>query len=274
MAFEPEITSPRAPVIRFGLGSSLYFSGETSQARQQFEEVLEIIGPGQPLLRMVCSSFLSIVAADEGHIEEADSLAREASASVERFGLSGVPQASWAAIALGNLLAERGDLTGARTELEAGLAARTELPRISPWPTLIGLLALARVHFARGDRGAARRLHDEARAILEPFGDDAGIFPALLERQERRLRKTNQRDGSLNGELTEREMAVLRLLDGTLTTRQMGDSLYVAPSTVRTQVKSIYRKLGVSSRGEAVGEARARGLIRGPRPSIPEYPLG
>jgi LuxR family maltose regulon positive regulatory protein len=54
---------------------------------------------------------------------------------------------------------------------------------------------------------------------------------------------------------------VLRLLDGELTTRQMGDSLYVAPSTVRTQIKSIYRKLGVSSRKEAVEEAHARGLV-------------
>ena len=261
IAYEPEITSPRAPLIRFGLGSSLYLSGETSEARKQFEEALEIMGLGQPLLRMVCLSFLSIIAADEGHLEEADSLAREARASVERFGLLGVPQASWAAIAFGNVLAKRGELTAARSELEAGISARTELPRISPWPTLIGLLALARVHLARGDRGAARRLLDEARAILEPFGDDAGIFPALLERQVRGLRKTKQRDGSLNGELTEREMAVLRLLDGKLTTRQMGDSLYVAPSTVRTQVKSIYRKLGVSSRGEAVEEARARGLL-------------
>src|SRR3712207_7194901 len=34
----------------------------------------------------------------------------------------------------------------------------TELPGISPWPTLIGMLALARVHLARGARGAARRL--------------------------------------------------------------------------------------------------------------------
>jgi LuxR family maltose regulon positive regulatory protein len=117
------------------------------------------------------------------------------------------------------------------------------------------------VHFARGDRGAARRLLDEARAILEPFGDDAGIFPALLERQERRLRKTKRRDGSLDGELTERELSVLGLLDGELTTRQMGDSLYVAPSTIRTQVKSIYRKLGVTSRKEAVEEAHARGLV-------------
>jgi LuxR family maltose regulon positive regulatory protein len=54
---------------------------------------------------------------------------------------------------------------------------------------------------------------------------------------------------------------VLRLLFGDLSTRQMAQNLYVAPSTVRTQVKSIYRKLGVSSRRAAVEEARARGLI-------------
>ena len=261
VALEPEFTSPRAALIRFGLGSSSYLSGETLQARKQFEETLEIMGLGQPLLRMVCLSYMSIVAADEGQLEEADSLAREARATVERFGLLGIPQSSWAAIALGNVLAKRGDLIGAQSELEAGLSARMELPRMSPWPTLIGVLALARVHFARGDRGGARELLDEARAILEPFGDDAGIFPALLERQERRLRKVKQRDGSLDGELTERELAVLRLLDGELTTRQMGDSLYVAPSTVRTQIKSIYRKLGVSSRKEAVEEAHARGLV-------------
>ncbi|HEV2743847.1 MAG TPA: hypothetical protein VGV91_11870, partial [Rubrobacter sp.] len=230
IAFEPEITSPRACLIRFGLGASLYLSGETSQARKQFEEALEIMKPSQPLLRMVCLSFLSIIAVDEGDLEEADSLAREARASTERYGLLGVPQASWVAIASGNVLAKRGDLIAARTELEAGLSARMGAPSMNPWPTLIGLLALARVHLARGDRSAARGQLDEARAILELFGDDAGIFPALLERQERRLRKTKQRDGSLDGELTEREMDVLRLLDGELTTRQMGDSLYVAPS--------------------------------------------
>jgi LuxR family maltose regulon positive regulatory protein len=258
---EPEMTSPRAALIRFGLGSSLYLSGETSQARKQFEEALEVIGSGQPLLRMVCLSYLSVVVTDEGHLEEARSLAREASTLVERFGLLGVPQASWAPIALGRVLAEGGELEQAQAELERGLSARRQLPGISPWPTLIGLLALARVHSACGDRDGARELLDEARAILEPFGDDAGVIPALLERQERKLRRHRRRDGSLNGELTERESAVLRLLGGQLTTRQIGDSLFVAPSTVRTQVKSIYRKLGVSSRGGAVEEARDRGLL-------------
>jgi LuxR family maltose regulon positive regulatory protein len=101
----------------------------------------------------------------------------------------------------------------------------------------------------------------EARAILEPFADDAGIFPGLLGRQERKLRTRKPREGQLDGELTERERDVLRLLGGELSTRQMAQSLYVAPSTVRTQIKSIYRKLGVSSRGAAVHEARAGGLI-------------
>jgi ATP/maltotriose-dependent transcriptional regulator MalT len=41
----------------------------------------------------------------------------------------------------------------------------------------------------------------------------------------------------------------------------MRDSFYVAPGTMRTHVKSIYRKLGVSSRKEAVDEAHAGGLI-------------
>jgi len=88
------------------------------------------------------------------------------------------------------------------------------------------------------------------------------IMKAAVELQERVPRKKRRRrDGSLDGELTERELDVLGLLAGELSTRQMAQSLYVAPSTVRTQIKSIYRKLGASSREEAVEEARDRGLV-------------
>jgi LuxR family maltose regulon positive regulatory protein len=256
----PGQTSPQAALISFGLGSGLYLSGETSVARQKFEKVLELTESGQPLLRMVSLSYLSIVAADEGHPEEAESLAREAHALVGRFGLQGVPQSSWAPLALGYYLAKRGDLVKAQTALEVSLSTRRGLPGLSPWPTLIGLLALAPVHASLGDRGGARELLAEARTILQR-NPDAGIFPELLERQERRLHKTMRRDGSLDEELTERELDVLRRLIGDSSTPQIAKDLYVAPSTVRTQVKFIYRKLGVSSRREAVEEARARGLI-------------
>jgi LuxR family maltose regulon positive regulatory protein len=159
------------------------------------------------------------------------------------------------------VLAKRGNLAEAQTELESGLSARRKLPGLNPWFTLVGLLALAPVRSARGDRAGGRAVLAEARAILEPFAGDAGIFPELLERQERKLRAHKPRKGQLDGELTERERDVLRLLGGELSTRQMAQSLYVSPNTVRTQIKSIYRKLGVSSRKEAVEEGHARGLI-------------
>src|SRR3712207_857353 len=140
---------------------------------------------------MVSLSYLSIVAADEGHLEESESLAREAHALVGRLALQGVPQSSWAPIALGYLLAKRGDLVEAQTALEDGLSIRRRLPGLSPWPTLIGLLALAPVHASLGDRGGARELLAEARTILER-NPDAGIFPERLKRQERGDRKSTR----------------------------------------------------------------------------------
>jgi LuxR family maltose regulon positive regulatory protein len=203
---------------------------------------------------------LSFVATDEGHLEEAESRARAARVLVEGLRPYEIPQTSLAPIALGRALAERGRLEEAQKALESGLSARRRLPGLSPWPTLIGLLALAQVHAVRGDRAGARTVLAEARTILERY-PDAGVFPQLLERQERMLGARKPREGQLDGELTQRELDVLRLLVGELSTRQMAQNLYVAPSTVRTQVKSIYRKLGVSSRKKAVEEAHVRGLI-------------
>jgi LuxR family transcriptional regulator, maltose regulon positive regulatory protein len=257
---EPGESSPWAAMVRFALGSSLYLSGDTSQARKPLEEALVLAEDGQYLVRVVTLSFLSFVAMDEGHLEEAESRARAAVALVGRIRSYRTPQTSLAFIALGRALAERGELEEAQKELESVLSARRRLPGLSPWPTLIGLLALALVRAARGDRAGGRAALAEARVILEAL-PDAGMFPELLDRQERKLRARKPREGQLDKELTESELDVLRLLGGELSTPQMAQSLYVAPSTVRTQVKSIYRKLGVSSRGEAVEEAHARGLI-------------
>jgi LuxR family maltose regulon positive regulatory protein len=134
---------------------------------------------------------------------------------------------------------------------------------MSPWTTLIGLLALARVRSAGGNRDGTREVLTEARTILERY-PDVGIFAEHLERLERKLRPRNARKspkGQLDDELTERELDVLRLFDGELTTQQIAQRLNVAPSTVRTYIKSIHRKLGVSSRKEAVKQAHTRGLI-------------
>jgi LuxR family transcriptional regulator, maltose regulon positive regulatory protein len=257
---EPVESSPWAAMTRFALGSGLYLSGNLARAQEPLEEALAWTGDNERLVRMVTLSFLSFVATDKGHLQEAESRAREARALVESLQPHRIPQTSLASLALGRALAERGNLEEAQEELESALAARRRLSGLSPWPTLIGLLALAQVRAARGDRAEARAALAEGRIILED-SPDAGVFPGLLERQERKLRARKSREGQLDGELTEREFDVLRLLGGELSTRQMAQNLYVAPSTVRTQIKSIYRKLGVSSRQQAVEEAVARGLL-------------
>lgn len=61
--------------------------------------------------------------------------------------------------------------------------------------------------------------------------------------------------------LTQRELEVLRLLPSQLTSAEIAQHLYVAPTTARTHIKSIYSKLAVHSREEAVDCARALGLI-------------
>ncbi|HYQ85039.1 MAG TPA: LuxR C-terminal-related transcriptional regulator, partial [Rubrobacter sp.] len=65
----------------------------------------------------------------------------------------------------------------------------------------------------------------------------------------------------LTAVLTERELDVLRLFDGDDSYRQIGQALYVSVNTVKTHVRSIFRKLEVTSRDEALEQARQRALI-------------
>jgi LuxR family maltose regulon positive regulatory protein len=61
--------------------------------------------------------------------------------------------------------------------------------------------------------------------------------------------------------LTSRELSVLRDLPSLLSVEQMAEAHVVSANTVKTHLKAIYRKLGVSSRREAVDRARELGLL-------------
>jgi DNA-binding CsgD family transcriptional regulator len=52
--------------------------------------------------------------------------------------------------------------------------------------------------------------------------------------------------------LTDREMEVLQRLPTRLSTVEIGQSLNISPNTVKTHLRSIYHKLGVRSRNEAI----------------------
>jgi len=63
------------------------------------------------------------------------------------------------------------------------------------------------------------------------------------------------------GSLSDRELQVLRLLDGELTGPEIARRLFVSHNTLRTHTKHIFTKLDVTSRRAAVRRAREQGLI-------------
>src|SRR5262245_15046010 len=106
----------------------------------------------------------------------------------------------------------------------------------------------------REDAGAAVA---EARAAVGACPD-----VPLLEQRVAALERPARPPRS-NGEsaLSERELTILRMLTGRLSERDIGRELYLSHNTIHSHTRSIYRKLGASSRSEAVEQARALGLI-------------
>lgn len=98
----------------------------------------------------------------------------------------------------------------------------------------------------------------EDRTFLDPNVVPA-VFRILKQRSDS---STNQ---SLGGKdpLSERELEVLKGIVEGLKDRDIADALHISEHTVRSHVKSLYRKLGVSSRSQAVARAVRAGIIEG-----------
>jgi LuxR family maltose regulon positive regulatory protein len=143
-------------------------------------------------------------------------------------------------------------------------AARLARAAALPSQTARVLVALADALLAAGDRSSARAALSEAREIA----DNDSVFPATLRRIEtaeqrmgRSAARAARREGALLESLTDRELSILRALPGTLSQREIGRELFLSVNTVKGYTKSLYRKLGVASRSDAVRRGRALGLI-------------
>jgi LuxR family transcriptional regulator, maltose regulon positive regulatory protein len=240
------------------LGQALYLSGRSAEARPQLEELVsQVPATVQPYAVVTALAVLSLIAADQGD-PAAASLARRAVATAHAEGVSFEPLSGTVYLALGRALARQGKL--AEAELQLGRALELFKVDSMGLHRTFTLVVLASVRHGRGDLPGARALVDQARELVEQ-STDPGILPALLEQTEEALGSRPRRPVQLAAPLTERELAVLRLLPTRLSTREMGRELYVSPNTVRSQVQAIYRKLQVNSRAEAVTQARQLGLL-------------
>lgn len=112
----------------------------------------------------------------------------------------------------------------------------------------------------------------EPRRALRPFYDAGQEIRQLLVPQLGRLGRLDPfveevleaippAPAGVTAELTPREVQLLRELPSLATIEEIAGSLYVSVNTVKTHLRNVYRKLGVTSRRDAVIAARERGLL-------------
>ncbi len=152
----------------------------------------------------------------------------------------------------------RGDIPQAQHCVGRAARLRPLLTYALPVVSVQALLELARSYIALADPGGAVAVLGQAHDILQQR-PDLGVLPRQAEELQSRLAKiTAVADGASS--LTAAELRLLPLLPTHLSFREIGERLYLSTNTVKTQAYSVYRKLGVSSRSEAVTRTRQLGL--------------
>jgi LuxR family maltose regulon positive regulatory protein len=161
--------------------------------------------------------------------------------------------------ARGKVRLAEGDRAGAIEQIELGL----ELARnwVEPMFVAYGCLALADAQDGYVEKRAqvrkARRLADQTAGRGR-----IGSLVAAAERQLAIQQPPMHTSGTVHVEpLTAREQDVIRQLERSISLREIAAELFVSHNTVKGHTKAIYRKLGVSTRENAVATARKLGLI-------------
>jgi LuxR family maltose regulon positive regulatory protein len=164
----------------------------------------------------------------------------------------------YAAAALSH--ARQGATAEARTASKHGLWLLEKLTGVGAGLVADAGLSLARATLLLGDVSTSRMLVREAHRILARY-PDPGVLPAKLREVERMTDASTVPVGLAATPLTPAEMRVLRYLPTHLSFEAIAEELIVSRNTVKTQAIAAYRKLGVSSRAEAVAQARELGLL-------------
>ncbi|MGH3286879.1 MAG: LuxR C-terminal-related transcriptional regulator [Streptosporangiaceae bacterium] len=156
----------------------------------------------------------------------------------------------------------RSDAAAAQQALVAAQRVRPLLTYAQPHFAVQARIELARVRLALGDLAAARTLMREIDDVLKRR---PGLGTLVGEAQALRARLSKERTPGAQGasSLTAAELRVLPLLATHLSFPEIGAELFLSPNTVKSQAISVYRKLGVSSRSQAVAKSRELALLEG-----------
>jgi LuxR family maltose regulon positive regulatory protein len=261
LAVPAESVGPGWGTAEINLGLARSFGGDLAGAEAMLRDGLgRLPGTGWSVIRAIGLGHLALVRLDQGDADEAEALTADAERHIAADRIEEAPATSGAVLARGRLLELHGDLDAAAAACaRAVVLARRGERRLELADALI---ALARVSRRRRAYDQARAAAREARRVLASC-PDPGKLAELLTRTERTLQLTAapRAVADPDPDLSEREIAILRLLAGELSQREIGAQLYVSFNTVKSHTRSIFSKLGVTTRADAVGRGRELGLL-------------
>jgi LuxR family transcriptional regulator, maltose regulon positive regulatory protein len=175
-----------------------------------------------------------------------------------------------------NLHAHKGKVASTRRlvalVLDGSVASVVPLTRLSAWLLEAHLAARCdehnRAHEALGEALALAAPHEAVRPFIDAgpsvralLARGAGRFGRLDQFATRVLTQIPTSAPDPTDALTEREQALLAELPSMRTAEEIAHTMFVSVNTVKTHLRGIYRKLGVSHRRDAITVARQRGLL-------------
>ncbi len=204
----------------------------------------------EPMAAMVLAE-QSLVAAQRKEWAAADSMHSRAIKIVDAGHFDAYWTSALVFAAAGHSAARRGDMREARQFVRRAARLRPLLTYALPVVSLQALLELAHTYLALADPAGARAVLEQAHEILRRR-PDLGTLATAVERLHVRVEQITAAAAVGASALTTAELRLLPLLPTHLSFPEIAERLFVSRHTVKSQVQSIYRKLGVSSRGAAV----------------------
>jgi LuxR family maltose regulon positive regulatory protein len=205
---------------------------------------------------------LALLAMDHGRWGEAAEHVGKALQVIDSHRLDDYAVSVLAFSMAARLAMHRGDLDEADRQLVRAMRARPSCTVALPFFAVRSRLELAKIYSMRGDQAAARHLMREIDELLL-HRPDLGALVDQVEKVRHTVAANAQVGATGAAPLTGAELRLLPYLQTHLTIAEIGELLFVSRNTVSSEVASIYRKLGVSSRNDAVEKATRIGLLGG-----------
>jgi LuxR family maltose regulon positive regulatory protein len=242
------------------VGVGQHLQGRRDSARLRLGEGARHGAVVSPTVQVLCLAQLALIAIEEEDWQSAELFALQARAQLERLTIGLYPMMALALAVSALVSCHTGHLERAADDLRQALKLLEQIEDAAAWYAIEVRIVVARTAVQLDDAGLASKTLDQARRLMRDI-PDAGVLEEWIDRTAEA-----QMTVSASGvtDLTPAELRVLHYMPTHLSIPEIAAAIFVSSNTVKTQAQGVYRKLGVSSRREAVDQATRLGLVEVP----------